>query len=82
MSNSSCEPNTLPDNCDFIKCEGIDTETEVIETFGTSLNPPGVNHPDATVKVARFLKRVIISGCIKSRITIPGGFSEIKNINF
>ena len=39
MSNL-CEPNIAHDNCDFIKCEGIETETEVIETSGTSLTPP------------------------------------------
>ena len=39
MSNSPCEPNIAHDNCDFIKCEGIETETEVIETSGTSLTP-------------------------------------------
>ena len=36
MSNSPCEPNIAHDNCDFIKCEGIETETEVIETFGAT----------------------------------------------
>ena len=78
MSNSPCEPNITHDNCDLIRCEGIETETEVIETFGASLTPPGLT--TGTIKIPRFLKRVIISGCIKSRITIPGGFSEIKDI--
>ena len=69
MSNL-CEPNIAHDNCDFIKCEGIETETEVIETSGTSLTPPGLT--TGTIKIPRFLRRVIISGCIKSKITIPG----------
>ena len=32
------------------------------------------------IKVPRWFQRVNISGCIKSTITIPGGFSEIKDI--
>ena len=40
MSNL-CEPNVVADNCDFITCEGIVTNTEVIDTSGTSVNPPG-----------------------------------------
>ena len=68
----------MADNCDFITCEGIVTNTEVIDTSGTSVNPPGLGIN--TIKIPRWLKRVIISGCVKSTITIPGGFSEIKDI--
>lgn len=80
----SCDPNIIPENCsvsDLVEC-GIDTETTVIDTSGTSIEAPAL--PEVLrafpIKVPRFLKRVVISGCIKSTITIPGGFSEIKDI--
>lgn len=80
MSNQ-CDPNFLPENCsinDLIDC-GIETETEVINSTGSTLAAAPPLGPNA-VKVPRFLKRVIISGCIKSTIFIPGNFSEIKDI--
>lgn len=76
----SCDPNILPANCDItdlIDC-GIETETQVIDTSGTVIDPP--QQADRLIKVPRFLRRVVISGCIKSTITIPGGFSEVKDI--
>lgn len=78
----SCDPNILPENCsvsDLVEC-GIATETEVIESSGTVVTTPPAPLGSNAVKVPRFLKRVIISGCIKSTITLPGGFSEIKDI--
>lgn len=76
-----CEPNVIPDNCtvnDLENC-GITTETEVIDTSGTVVTPaPPLGA--TSIKVPRWLQRVVISGCIKSTITIPGGFSEIKDI--
>lgn len=80
MTNQ-CEPNIIPDNCsvnDLINC-GIETETQIIDTSGTVVTPsPALNN--TSIKVPRWLQRVVISGCIKSTITIPGGFSEIKDI--
>jgi hypothetical protein len=80
----SCDPNIIPENCsvsDLVEC-GIDTETTVIDTSGTSIEAPAL--PEVLrafpIKVPRFLKRVVISGCIKSTINIPGYFSEIKDI--
>lgn len=77
MSNL-CEPNIVPDNCNFINNCGITNNTEVIDTSGTTVTPPGLGI--GTIKIPRWLKRVIISGCIKSTVNIPDGFSEIKDI--
>ena len=79
MSDRQCDPNILPDNCSLISC-GITTETEVIDTNGTVVCPPPVT-PGISIKVPRWLQRVVISGCIKSTITIENGFSEIKGID-
>lgn len=78
-----CDPNILPDNCNLKECCGIDTKTKVIETSGTPLPPPTITPPTGAptiIKVPRWLKRVVISGCIKSTLDIPGYFSEIKDI--
>ena len=39
MNDKQCDPNLTPDNCALITCEGILTETEVIDTTGTVANP-------------------------------------------
>lgn len=80
MTNQ-CDPNLIPENCsvnDLVNC-GIETESEVINSNGTTLPLVPPLGPTA-VKVPRFLRRVVISGCIKSTIDIPGNFSEIKDI--
>lgn len=77
-----CDPNIIPENCsvsDLVDC-GIETETKVIDTSGTVIDPPPAPLGPNAIKVPRFLRRVVISGCIKSTIVIPGCFSEIKDI--
>ena len=77
--NKSCDPNILPDNCSLVNC-GITTETKVIDNSGITVTPDPEGLGNFAIKVPRWLKRVIISGCIQSTITIPHGFSEIKDI--
>ena len=82
MSDRQCDPNIIPDNCSLstlVPC-GFTTETEVIDTNGTVVCPPPVE-PGISIKVPKWLQRVVISGCVRSTISIPEGFSEIKGID-
>jgi len=78
MSCCNNFPNILPDNCDFVECDGIEVTARTLDT--TSTTCPSPTTPGTAAKVPIWLRRLYLVGCIRDDITFADGFSEIKEI--